>query len=103
MYNVQFSTVYVKTNSSSGEVDIWFRKNGVDIPDSNTKITVAGQAQTVAAWNFFFRCTDPVNDYLEIMWWTNDPTTISVDAIPATTSPIKPLVPSVILTVDQVG
>ena len=41
-YFVQFSSMLIKTNSSSGTANIWFRKNGTDIPDSNTKITLAG-------------------------------------------------------------
>ena len=100
-YNIAFSTVFTKSNSNSSFVEIWFAENGVPIADSNTRLTVAGQAQTVAAWNFFYDCTNP-NNYLEIYWYTtsND---IVVDTIPAQTSPTRPLVPSVIMTVNQVG
>lgn len=102
MYNIAFSTVFLKSNSSAGAVDIWFRENGVDLPDSNTRVTVAGQAQTVAAWNYFYNCTN-TNNYLEVVWWTSDSTTISVHATAATTAPTRPAVPSIILTVNQVG
>ena len=101
MYNLAFSTVFTKSNSNSDYVDIWFTENGVAIPDSNTRLTIAGQAQTVAAWNFLYNCTD-TNKYVEIVWYTasND---IKVDAFPASTSPDRPAVPSIILTVNQVG
>ena len=101
MYNIAFSTVFTKSNSNADYVDIWFAQNGTPITDSNTRVTIAGQAQTVAAWNFFYNCTD-ITKYVEIMWYTpsND---IKVDAIPASTSPTRPLVPSIILTVNQVG
>jgi hypothetical protein len=101
VYNIQFSTVFTKSNSSADYVDIWFVESGTAIPDSNTRVTIAGQSQTLAAWNFFYNCTDP-NKYIEIYWYTPS-TTISVDTIPAQTSPTRPLIPSVILTVDQVG
>lgn len=102
VYNISFSTVYSKNNSSAGEVDIWFRENGIDIPNSNTVITIAGQAQTLVALNYFYSCTDP-NNYVEIMWWTSDSNTVHVDHIEAKTSPTRPLMPSIILTVNQVG
>jgi hypothetical protein len=102
VYEISFSTVYSKNNSSAGEVDIWFRENGIDIPNSNTVVTIAGQAQTLVALNYFYRCNDP-NDYVEIVWWTSDSDTVHVDHIEAKTSPNRPLMPSIILTVDQVS
>ena len=101
MYNIMFSTVFSKSNANSDYVDIWFNESGVPIPDSNTRITIAGQAETVAAWNFFYDCTD-INKYVEVMWYTPS-STIAVDAIPASTSPDRPAMPSIILTVNQVG
>lgn len=101
-YNIAFSTVFHKSNSNAGDVDIWFSENGVAIPDSNTRLTIAGQAQTIAAWNFFYDCTD-VNDYVEVMWYTTEGGVISVMSNPASTSPARPAVPSIILTVNQVG
>ena len=101
MYNIAFSTVFTKSNSNSDYVDIWFNESGVPIPDSNTRVTIAGQAQTVASWNFFYNCTDTTK-YVEIMWYTPSGT-IAVDSIPAGTAPDRPAVPSIILTVNQVG
>lgn len=101
MYNIAFSTVFSKSNSNSDYVDIWFAENGNAIADSNTRVTVAGQAQTVAAWNFFYNCTNNSN-YVEIMWYTPS-STISVDAISGLTSPTRPNIPSIIMTVNQVG
>lgn len=102
MYNIAFSTVFSTTNSSADTVDVWFRESGTDIPDSNTSFTLANRSELVAAWNFFYNCTD-TSKYVEVMWWTSDAGTVTVNATPAMTNPTRPLVPSVILTVNQVG
>lgn len=101
-YNISFSTVFAKSNASAGDVDVWFAENGIAIPDSNTRLTVAGQSQAVAAWNYFYHCTDP-NDYVEVMWYTTEHLTISVATNPPSTNPTRPAVPSIILTVNQIG
>jgi hypothetical protein len=100
-YNISFSTVFSKSNSNAADVDIWFAENGRPISDSNTRVTVAGQAQSVAAWNYFYHCTDPRN-YLEVMWYTADGR-VQVEANDSATSPNRPAVPSIILTVNQIG
>ena len=78
---------------------IWFRKNGVDIPDSATEVRVQGNnTEQFAAWNCFVPVD--VNDYFEIMW-SVDNTAIQLLAV-AASSPV-PRIPSVILTVNYVG
>ena len=96
-YNFQFSAQLEKTTGGVGAVYIWCRVNGVDIPDSATKIRIQGNnAETVAAWNFVL----PVNagDYFELMWSTDD-THCQIFAS-AASSPV-PAIPSVILTVTD--
>jgi hypothetical protein len=97
LYNFQFSAQLAKTTGGVGAVYIWCRVNGVDIPDSATKIRIQGNnAETVAAWNFVL----PVNagDYFELMWSTDD-THCQIFAS-AASSPV-PAIPSVILTVTD--
>lgn len=96
-YNFQFSAQLDKTSGGVGAVYIWARVNGVDIPDSATKIRIQGNnAETVAAWNFVL----PVNagDYFELVWSTDD-TTCQIFASAA--SPPVPAIPSLILTVTD--
>jgi len=97
LYNFQFSAQLAKTSGGVGAVYIWCRVNGVDIPNSATKIRIQGNnAETVAAWNFVL----PVNagDYFELMWSTDD-TNCQIFAS-AASSPV-PAIPSVILTVTD--
>jgi len=40
VYNIQFSAQLSHTSSSANYIQIWFRKNGVDIPDSNSSVSI---------------------------------------------------------------
>lgn len=103
IYNIQFSAQLDRTNSGVDVVDIWFRKNGIDISDSNTKVTINGGAnvaKTVAAWNFMAQAN--AGDYFQVMWSTTDiAVRLHYDA--AGTSPTRPVTPSVIVTVNEIS
>jgi hypothetical protein len=95
-YNFQFSLQLYTTNATAKNVYIWARINGVNIPNSATKIYLKGSSSEayVAAWNFVLRLN--ANDYFELMW-SSDHTGVQLLAETAT-SP-APAIPSVIMTV----
>ena len=96
-YNIAFSVQFHQLNSSS-VVNIWLAKNGVAMPDTNTKMSItANNPYYVAAWNFFVNAN--ANDYYEIIWSSTDNHTVA-EVEPAG---IHPAVPSIIVTVNQVG
>lgn len=96
-YNIQFSA-QIEQTQSSGVVNIWLRKNGSDVAVTNTKVNVsANDPYNVAAWNFFVNAS--ANDYYEIVWSSSSNHTILESA----TYENHPQIPSVILTVNQVG
>lgn len=100
-YNIAFSAQFHNTGGggSGTVVNIWFAKNNNAIPDSNTRITVnTNSPYVVAAWNFFVNAN--AGDYFEIMW-TTDNANIILERENA--SAIHPEIPSVIITVNQVG
>ena len=98
VYNIQFSTQFAKTDSGTDFIDIWLRKNGVDVPMTNTELRSWGNDdRQVAAWNFFVDVTTP-GDYYEIAWQSADKNISML----STSSNGKPGIPSVILTVTQV-
>jgi hypothetical protein len=103
VYNIEFSAQADRVSGSGTDtIDIWFRKNGTDIADSNTIVTVSGgaaAAKTVAAWNYMLQVD--ANDYVELMWRTSD-TRLEFIADPAGTNPTRPAIPSVILSANQV-
>lgn len=97
VYNIQFSAQLDKTTAAVGNVYIWLRVNGTDVTDSAGKVALQGStAETVAAWNYVI--TLQANDYIELMWSTDD-TNCHIDALPA--SGVVPGIPSIILTVVQ--
>lgn len=99
VYNLQFSAQITKTQGGSSEnIFIWLRKNGQDIPNSNTALTLANNNDLlVASWNFFSQMS--VNDYLQVMWYSTD-THIRLVAQSSTAN--YPAIPSVIVTMNKV-
>lgn len=101
-YNIQFSAQLQQTNGSAG-VYIWLNRNGQPIANSNTRVDIsANDPYKVAAWNWFVDAND--GDYYEIMWRSDSEHTnlqfisdldIDVTGVPG--------VPSVIVTVNQIG
>jgi len=103
VYNFQFSAQLSKTSSNTDEVAIWFRKNGVDLANSNTEMQVAKQGaygKLVAAWNIVESMN--ANDYLEIVWASADITYELLGEPVQTTPYAKPATPSLIVTLTQV-
>jgi len=105
LYNVQFSAQFVNTDNSIHDIDVWFRKNGTDIANSNSRYSVPNRhgsvdGHLIAALNFFVALEK--NDYVEIIWRT-DNTSISLETLPAGTSPTRPLIPSVIATISYLS
>lgn len=106
VYNIQFSLQFSNTdNNTIHEVDVWFRKNNVDIADSNSVFSIPGRhsglnGQLIAALNFFVEAQ--AGDEIEIMWHTAS-STVYIETIAAATSPIRPRTPSAIVTVSFVS
>lgn len=101
-FNIAFSAQFHQTQSS-GVVNIWLNKNGTPVSWSNTKLDInANNPFVVAAWNFFVEAS--ANDYYEIMWSSSDNHTV-LEALAATGSGanLHPGIPSVIVTVNQIG
>jgi hypothetical protein len=100
IYNFQFSAQVWKTSGGSKQtLYIWFRKNGVDVPDSNTAITLANNNDLiVASWNFMESMS--AGQHLEIVWYATD---LHIELYHNPTPSGLPAIPSVILTVDRVG
>lgn len=101
VYNIQFSAQIQKTNASSEDMQIWIAKNNVNVPDSNTSITIQGSNnRLVAAWNWFLSLD--TNEHVDLRWHSTD-TTAYLLASGAANLPTRPAIPSVILTINRVG
>jgi hypothetical protein len=99
IYNIQFSAQLDKTDSGSDDVDIWIRQNGVDVPYSNTRITMTNNnTKTVAAWNWMIPMS--AGDYAQLVWSSHD-TSLRILAQGPQTGPTRPAIPSLIVTVQR--
>lgn len=99
-YNIQFSAQFDKSDGGKDTVDVWFVKNGVNIPDSNSLFSLEGNNdKLIAALNLIVPLS--ANDYIQLAWHSAD-TALFLHHDVAGTSPTRPAVPSVIITVQQV-
>jgi hypothetical protein len=99
VYNFQFSAQLDKTGGSASAVYIWPRINGVNLPDSATKIVIDGpNNEIVAAWNFVLVLE--ANDYFELAWQSSD-TNVVIPYVAASGN--IPAIPSIIMTVVWVS
>lgn len=106
IYNLQFSAQLKNVDNTQHEVVIWFRIDGVDVPNSATAITIPARKTSniygyaVASWNIYLDMN--ANQYAEIIWLPSS-TQVTIDAQPASVTPSYPAIPSVIATMNQVG
>lgn len=105
-YNVQFSIQLASDDNALQYADVWFRKNGVDIPRSATRFDLpvrksAGDpSHTVGSVNIFVNLV--AGDYIEVAGLVSE-TTVSLISYAATTSPDRPIIPAAIVTMQYIA
>jgi hypothetical protein len=106
VYNIQFSIQLANDDNATQDIDIWFRKNGVDISNSNSRFGLAPRKSAgdpyhvIGSLNFVDSFTE--NDYVELYWRTSS-TSAYIESYTAPSSPTRPAIPSVILTATFVS
>jgi hypothetical protein len=105
-YNFQFSLQVSSTSASSKVVWVWPRINGVDVANSNSRVTITGSGTSlVVAWSFAFSLG--AGGYFELMFAADD-TNVQFIFEAAQTGPTggatfaRPAVPSAILVVAEI-
>jgi hypothetical protein len=104
VYRVSVSYQFVNSDSQAHDVTFWFRKNGVDVPDSASRVTVPSthggalghQVTMVEIVQML-----AANDYVQLAWKA-DSTSVKIETLPAGTTPVHPQIPSVIVTMNQI-
>jgi len=106
IYNLQFSIQFTNTTNDTQDADVWFRKNGTNIDNSNSRFGMPARkssgdpSHVIAALNFFVSLA--ANDYVEIMWRPSD-VGVSIEHYATSSTPTRPAVPSVIATMSFVS
>ena len=87
-------------------MDIWFRKNGTNVDNSNSRYHPPARKSTgdpshmIAALNFFIELD--AGDYVEIVYKV-DNVNVTLEHFGTSTSPTRPAVPSAIVTMSFVS
>jgi hypothetical protein len=106
-YVLSFSIQLESTSTTTEHTDIWLRKNGTDIPASNSRFGIPARksagipAAIIAATPLTI--TVAANDYVQIMWCVSS-TSVSIKYYPAVAyspgvTPAIPATPSAIVGV----
>jgi hypothetical protein len=103
VYSFIPSIQFVNSDSQIHDVQVWFRKNGTDIPDSNSQWSVPNKhggvdGNLIAA--LAFTVTLNAGDYVEMVWAVTN-TSVFISTYPAGTTPTTPAVPGVIVSVTS--
>lgn len=99
LYSFDFRLQVTSTNSSQKVIYIWYRINGTDVPNTTTKVSLAGNAfEVIPSWNFVH--TMQAGDYFQLMYACSD-TSVLINA-PSSTS-FCPATPSAVLKVNQIN
>lgn len=97
-YFLQFSAMLIKTNASAGTADIWLRKNGADIPNSNTRVTLQGSNAEVTMTVGFILDLD-AGDYIQFV----SSASATNAFLSHSNAGVGPAVPGMIATLNLIG
>jgi len=106
IWNLQFSIQFTNTTNASQDVDVWFRVNGTNVANSNSRFGFAPRKgvgdpfHIIAAMNYFVSLN--ATNYIEIMWRPTD-VGVTIEQYAASASPTRPAVPSAIVTMSFVS
>jgi hypothetical protein len=107
-YLVTFTLQVSNRSNAVQEFEVWAAYNGTNYPLSNTRFDIAARkdsstwAHIVPAITGIFTVTNPATEYLTIRWWASS-TDVFLEHYPVNTSPTRPAIPSVIMTVNCIS
>ena len=111
VYNVIYSIQFKNTTNDTQDIDIWIRKNGADIPNTNSRFSATPRKSAGTASHLIATTAIMVElaagDYIQIMWHVTD-IGVSIEQFPAVTAvpgttPAHPATPSAFVQVEFVS
>lgn len=107
-YLVTFSLQVSNRSNAIQEFEVWAKDTNVNYPSSRTRFDVPAR-KTSSVWGHavpaitgIFTINDPFTNYLEIAWWASS-TDVFLEHYAVETTPTRPEIPSVILTINFVA
>jgi hypothetical protein len=107
-YLVTFTLQVTNRSNDTQEFEVWAGFNGSNYPLSNTRFDIPARKSStvwshiVPAITGIFTVTNPTTEYLTIKWWASS-TDVFLEHYPVNTSPTRPAIPSVIMTVNCIS
>ena len=112
IYNIAYSIQFKNTHNDLETIDIWLRRNGTDVANTNTRFAIPARKSSgdpsylVAVTPIMVNATAD-NQYFELMWRVSN-TGVSIEHLPAVTAspgvtPAIPATPSVIVGITHVS
>jgi hypothetical protein len=107
-YLVTFTLQVSNRGNAVQEFEVWAGFNGSNYPLSNTRFDIPARksvsvyGHAVPAITGIFTVTNPATEYLTIKWWASS-TDVFLEHYPVNTSPTRPAIPSVIMTVNCIS
>ncbi len=107
-YLVTFTLQVTNRGTTRAEFEVWAKNTGVNYPMSNTRFDVPDRKSStiwghlVPAITGIFTVNEPIKEYLEIAWWS-DSLDVYLEHYAAGSSPTRPEIPSVILTINMIS
>lgn len=104
VYRASISIQFTNNQPQAYDAVFWMRKNGVDIADSASRVTVPSthggiNGHLIVMVELVQKLA--AGDYLQYAW-TAENTGVKIETLPAGTTPVHPQIPSVIVTVNQI-
>lgn len=107
-YLVTFTLQVSNRGNAAQEFEVWAGYNGTNYPLSNTRFDIPARKSStiwshiVPAITGIFTVANPATEYLTIKWWAGS-TDVFLEHYAAGTSPTRPAIPSVIMTVNLIS
>lgn len=96
------SPEFFEPAGQSGVITFWIQKNGVDIPWSNSRYTLASNSYNAPSITYQFDITNPATDNIRFMWWSDNANTILYSS-GVLTSPTRPSIPAVLIQCSKIS
>lgn len=106
IYNLQFSVQINNNSAAPQDIDIWVRKNGLDISNSNSRFGMPARKNpgdpfhAIGSLNILVEMN--AGDYVQLAWCGTS-TDVSLAEYPAPSGPARPEIPSVIVSMTFVS
>lgn len=107
-YLVTFTLQVSNRGNAAQLFEVWAGYNGSNYPLSNTRFDIPAR-KSLSEWSHIvpaitgiFTVQNPSTEYLTIKWWS-DSTDVFLEHYPEGTSPTRPAIPSVIMTINLIS